>query len=222
MTIAERLAAVRARIAVACTRADRDPDSVALLAVSKTRAPADVAAARAAGQRAFGENRVQELLAKSEELSGEDLEWHSIGSLQTNKVQQLLRVPNLALVHSVDRQKLVDKLAAAADGLDCLLQIDATEDTEKHGATPVDALAVARLVAGKAKRNDGDDMRPVMDALAAVGKRTGVALLASRHNRKADTSKAVHIGGGSIEMAAAVRSLLVCVREPTAISRAPG
>jgi pyridoxal phosphate enzyme (YggS family) len=145
--VAGNLAAVRARIAAACRAAGRDPDTVALLAVSKTHSAASVRAAAAAGQRRFGENRVQELLAKAGELADlPDLRWHLIGSLQTNKVRDLLRVPGLELVHSLDRVRLADELqrelARVGGSLAVLLQIDATGEATKHGCAIADAPAL--------------------------------------------------------------------------------
>lgn len=151
--VAANLAAVRARIASACAAVGRDPAAVGLLAVSKTHAASAVRAAHAAGQRAFGENRVQELRAKADELRAlPDLQWHLIGSLQTNKVRALVRVPGLVLLHSLDRVPLADalqhELARAGARLDVLLQIHATDEATKHGCAPGDASALlAHVVA---------------------------------------------------------------------------
>lgn len=143
MTIAERLQAVYAQIARACELAGRDPGEVDLLPVSK-RHPVDaIVEARASGVAVFGENRVQELLTKSAALEESDIDWHLIGSLQTNKANQVVRVPRLALVQTMDRVKLADalQLAAFKEGLrlDVLLQINATEEDHKHGSSLTDA-----------------------------------------------------------------------------------
>jgi pyridoxal phosphate enzyme (YggS family) len=144
-TIADRLGQVRAQIAAAAKRCGRPRADVALLAVSKTHPAAAVRAAHAAGQRAFGENRVQELAAKASELADlPDLRWHLIGSLQTNKVRELLAVPNLELVHSLDRVSLADELqrqlARTGRRLDVLLQANVTGEANKHGVAPADAM----------------------------------------------------------------------------------
>lgn len=136
-TVGANLARVRERIAAACARAGRPP-AVELLAVSKTHPAALVQQAHAAGQLLFGENRVQELVAKSAEVTAlPGLQWHLIGSLQTNKVGDLLRVPGLALVHSLDRVRLADELqrhlARVDRRLDVLLQVHATDEPTKHG-----------------------------------------------------------------------------------------
>ena len=142
--VAARLAAVHAQIAAAARSIGRDPADVRLLAVSKTNPAAAVAAAYAAGQRDFGENRVQELATKAaalRELAG--LCWHMIGSLQTNKVRELLDVPGLALLHSLDRARLADELqrelARRGGGLDVLLQVHATDEPSKHGCAMAEA-----------------------------------------------------------------------------------
>jgi pyridoxal phosphate enzyme (YggS family) len=151
--IAANLAAVRARIAAACATAGRPAGAVELLAVSKTHPPDAVRAAYAAGQRAFGENRVQELVAKANALADlRDVRWHLIGSLQTNKVRDLLAVPALALLHSLDRARLADELqrelARAGRALDVLLQIHATDEPTKHGCAPEHAPALLAHVRG--------------------------------------------------------------------------
>jgi PLP dependent protein len=151
--IAANLAAVQARIAAACAAHGRDPASVELLAVAKTHPAAAVREAHAAGQLAFGENRVQELAAKAGELRElPALRWHLIGSLQTNKVRELLQVPGLELLHSLDRQRLADELqrelARRGARLDVLLQILATDEATKHGCPPDQAAALlAHVVA---------------------------------------------------------------------------
>lgn len=148
--LAARLAAVHERIAAACGATGRDPASVELLAVSKTRPAADVRAALAAGQTAFGENRIQELVAKAEELAGTGARWHQIGPVQTNKARALCGVADLELIHSLDRPKLVAKLAELADelgrSLAVLIQVHATDEETKHGARPEDVTALAREV----------------------------------------------------------------------------
>ena len=110
-SLAENLEAVHARIAAACARAGRAPDAVRLLAVSKTYGPDAVRAAAAAGQRLFGENRVQEAAAKIPECPG-NLEWHLIGHLQSNKAALAARL--FDWVHSVDSAKLLKPAPASS------------------------------------------------------------------------------------------------------------
>lgn len=187
--IGARLSAVRARIAAACARAGRDPGSVELLAVSKTRPPADVLEAHAAGQRLFGENRVQELVTKAEAVRDADVEWHMIGSLQTNKVRALLAVPGLGLLQSVDRPKLVDalarELAAQEVRLPVLVQVRATDEPTKHGVDPSAAPDLARQVVACPRLELrglmaigplAGDARPAFAAVAALRERLRDAL----------------------------------------------
>lgn len=109
-TISANLQAVRQRIDAAARRAGRNPDSITLVAVSKTRSAADVRAAVDAGQRAFGENYVQEGVAKAHELAPLSLDWHFIGPLQANKTRPVAET--FAWVHSVDRLRVAERLSA--------------------------------------------------------------------------------------------------------------
>ena len=111
-TIATKLQQVRLRIAAACVAARRPVQSVTLLAVSKTFGPAAVREAHAAGQLAFGENYVQEALAKIDALADlrPSIEWHLIGPLQSNKTREVAAV--FDWVHSVDRLKTAERLSA--------------------------------------------------------------------------------------------------------------
>ncbi|MBL8329164.1 MAG: YggS family pyridoxal phosphate-dependent enzyme, partial [Rubrivivax sp.] len=110
-SVVHNLQQVRERIASACERAGRPPSSVRLLAVSKTFPAEAVRQAHAAGQRAFGENYVQEALAKIEALADlrTQLEWHLIGPLQSNKTRPVAEA--FDWVHSVDRLKIAQRLA---------------------------------------------------------------------------------------------------------------
>ncbi|SEA69169.1 YggS family pyridoxal phosphate-dependent enzyme [Paraburkholderia sartisoli] len=145
------LDAVRQRIALAARVAGRDPRSVELLAVSKTFPAEDVRAAHAAGQRAFGENYVQEAVTKIEALVDlrANLEWHFIGPLQSNKSKPVAE--NFDWVHSVDRLKIAERLSAQRpDGLPPLnvcLQVNASGEASKSGVAPGEALELARAVA---------------------------------------------------------------------------
>ncbi len=146
MSLQDRIAAVHARIAAACSVSDRDPRTVTVVAVSKTHDADRVREAIALGQVAFGENRVHELVAKATALVDLHPRWHMIGSVQTNKVKDLLAVPGLTLLHSLDRDKLADVLEAQVgrrgNKLACLIEVNASGDPTKHGATPGDAAAL--------------------------------------------------------------------------------
>lgn len=110
------------------------PASVKLVAVSKTRPVGDILTAYNAGQRYFGENRVQELLSKKDLLAG-DIEWHLIGHLQSNKVKYI--VPFISMIQSVDTYKLLSAINTEASKIkrivDCLLQIHIAGEETKFG-----------------------------------------------------------------------------------------
>jgi pyridoxal phosphate enzyme (YggS family) len=134
------LAAVWARISVATGKAGRADTSVTLVAVSKTKTADAVHAALVAGQRHFGENRVQEAMAKFPALRTEfpDLRLHLIGPLQTNKVDEAVRT--FDVLQSVDRPKLAASLANAMSKLqrrpDCYIQVNIGEEPQKAGIAP--------------------------------------------------------------------------------------
>jgi pyridoxal phosphate enzyme (YggS family) len=141
--LAQRLAAVRARIAEAAQAAARRPEDVTLVAVSKTHDAAAVAAALAAGQRVFGENRVQEAAAKYPPLKARhpDLRLHLIGPLQTNKVKDAVAL--FDTIETVDRPKLAEALARemARQGRrpELFIQVNTGEEPQKAGVMPREA-----------------------------------------------------------------------------------
>jgi pyridoxal phosphate enzyme (YggS family) len=124
---------------------------VTLLAVSKTRTAAEVRALAALGQRAFGENYVQETVAKQAELDDLALEWHLIGHLQSNKAREAAAA--FDWVQSVDRIKLVAELArhrpAQRPPLNVLVQVNIDDEASKHGCRPADAFALAVAIAAE-------------------------------------------------------------------------
>lgn len=150
-TIGDQLQQVRARIVKACASAGRDAAQVQLLAVSKTFGPEAVRDAHAAGQRAFGENYVQEALDKIAALKDlrTELEWHCIGPLQSNKTRPVAEA--FDWVHSVDRLKIAERLSAQRpDGLPPLqlcLQVNVDGGANKSGVAPAELPALARAVA---------------------------------------------------------------------------
>lgn len=143
--IADHLASVRRRIAAAAERAHRSPTDIRLVAVSKTFGPEFVRAAADAGQRDFGENRVQEGLDKIAALQSHGLDWHLIGHLQSNKAKKAAAA--FAWIESIDSLELLRKVnsAAAEAGLRprILIQVDLARETTKHG---IDETAAADLV----------------------------------------------------------------------------
>jgi pyridoxal phosphate enzyme (YggS family) len=144
-----RLAAVDAAIAAAAARPQRPAAAVALLAVSKTQPAAAIRTVAAAGQRRFGENYLQEALAKMAELSDLDLEWHFIGPLQSNKTRPVAE--HFAWVHSVDRLKLAERLSAqrpaALPPLNVCLQVNISAEASKSGCSLAELPALAHAVA---------------------------------------------------------------------------
>ena len=150
--IGDKLQQVQARIVTACTAAGRDPASVRLLAVSKTFLAESLREAHAAGQRAFGENYIQEGVGKIEALADlrPDIEWHCIGPLQSNKTRPVAE--HFDWVHSVDRLKIAERLSAQRPAhlpvLQICLQVNVDGGANKSGVPPADALALARAVAG--------------------------------------------------------------------------
>lgn len=149
LTLAERIERVQERIAIAADRAGRSADEITLIAVSKTVDRATVDEAYALGLRNFGENRVQDSIEKFATPLPSDATLHLIGQLQTNKVASALRV--FSTVHSVDRPSLIAELDRRA-GLnnqivDVLLQVNIAGETQKAGADPADAIALAEQLA---------------------------------------------------------------------------
>ena len=144
--ITQRLAEVRARIAAAARAAGRDPATVTLVAVSKTMPAAAVEEALAAGQRLFGENRVQEAKGKYPALRerAPELRLHLIGHLQTNKAEEAVAVADL--IETVDRPKLAEALAKAMAKLDrrvpVYVQVNTGEEPQKGGVAPLEAEAL--------------------------------------------------------------------------------
>ncbi|MBL8311472.1 MAG: YggS family pyridoxal phosphate-dependent enzyme [Burkholderiales bacterium] len=147
-----RLLAVRQRIAAACRASRRAESSVTLLAVSKLQPTQKIRELHAAGHRAFGENYVQEALAKHAELSGDvhchDIEWHLIGPLQSNKTRAVAET--LHWVHSVDRLKIAERLSAqrppSLPPLNVCIQVNISDEASKSGCAPLEAVPLAVAV----------------------------------------------------------------------------
>jgi pyridoxal phosphate enzyme (YggS family) len=139
MDVASRLAAVRSRIEAACVRAGRDPETVRLLPVSKTQSTKSIMAAYDAGIRMFGENRVQELVEKADELEGiADLHWALIGHLQSNKAKQA--AAGTAEFHALDSIKVASalnrRLHDLGRNLDVFIQVNSSAEPQKFGLAP--------------------------------------------------------------------------------------
>ncbi len=141
--ICHNLAAIRARIAAAAARAGRSCEAITLVAVSKTHPIGDAVTALTLGQRHFGENRVQEAMAKFPELRAAypDLRLHLIGGLQSNKAREAVRVADV--IETLDRRKLADAIAAAitVEGRspDLLVQVNVGDEPQKSGIPTAEA-----------------------------------------------------------------------------------
>ena len=148
-SVSANLAQVRKRIELACQAVGRAPDTVKLLAVSKTMPAQAVREAYAAGQLAFGENYIQEGVDKIAALADLPLEWHCIGPIQSNKTK--LVAENFAWVHSIDRLKIAERLSAQRPAhlppLQVCLQVNVDGGSNKSGVAPEDLLALAQAVA---------------------------------------------------------------------------
>jgi pyridoxal phosphate enzyme (YggS family) len=150
ISIAARLAGVRARLAAAAGRAGRQPADVRLVAVSKTYGPEHVAAAIAAGQSDFGANKVQEGLQKITKLTDRTIRWHLIGHLQSNKARKAGEA--FDWIHAVDSVELLRKVDAAAAAAGrrpkVLVQVDLAGEATKHGAPPEEVRQIVEAAAG--------------------------------------------------------------------------
>jgi pyridoxal phosphate enzyme (YggS family) len=152
-SIAANLQAIRDRISRAARAAGRTPDDVVLVAVSKTCSAEQVMAAAAAGQRAFGENHVQEAVEKITKTSPggpvPPLEWHFIGPIQSNKTGPI--AANFHWVHGIDREKIAQRLHAARPDsmppLDVCIQVNVSGEASKSGIAPGGEAALAEAIA---------------------------------------------------------------------------
>jgi pyridoxal phosphate enzyme (YggS family) len=163
LTIADRLSEVREKIAAACAKAKREPSEVTLVAVTKYAGPEQIREILKLGVGDLGENRVQQLVQRSAQigefhqraLAGGDktiapkIRWHMIGHLQRNKAKQLL--PVVAMIHSIDSLRLaedLDEMLARSDRkLPVLLQVNASEESQKSGVAVGAALHLAEQIA---------------------------------------------------------------------------
>lgn len=215
--IAARLAAVRARIDQAEKAADRTPGSVRLLAVSKLHPAGAVREAHAAGQQAFGENYVQEGLAKMAELAGLPLEWHLIGPLQSNKTREVAE--HFDWVQSVDREKIARRLSeqrpAQLPPLQVCLQVNIDDEASKAGCALAELPVLVRAVLELPRLQLRGLMcipRPGNTAALAALAKTRQDLLASIPGLEAATFDTLSMGmSDDLEAAVAAGSTMVRV-----------
>lgn len=146
--VTENLKIVEEKIAKACERAKRDRSEVTLIAVSKTKPEVMIEEAYAAGQRDFGENKVQEICRKKE-LLPEDIRWHMIGHLQRNKVHQV--VNKACLIHSVDSLRLADTISHEAEKKEIkvpvLVEVNVAQEESKFGVTTEETISLVEEIA---------------------------------------------------------------------------
>jgi hypothetical protein len=193
-TIRVRLQAVQARIERAAKAAGRSPAEVLLVAVSKTFPPELVRQAFEAGQRAFGENYVQEALVKIEALRDLAIQWHYIGPIQSNKSRPVAE--RFSWAHSVDRLKIAQRLSEARppdlDPLDVCIQVNISGEHSKGGIPPGDALRLAHEVARLPRLR--------LRGLMAIPEPTpDVALQRSRFGRLRELRDAIAASGLAID-----------------------
>ncbi len=146
--VTENLRAVEERIGAACERAGRNRDEVTLVAVSKTKPVEMIREAYDAGIRDFGENKVQEMMEKQEQLPG-DIRWHMIGHLQRNKVKYL--IGKVHLIHSVDSLRLAQDISAQSIkndvDTDILIEVNIAGEASKFGISRDEALTLVEQAA---------------------------------------------------------------------------
>lgn len=183
--IAARLATVRERIEAAAARIGRDPDSIAVIAVSKRKPAEDIAAAYEAGQRDFGENYVQEFAAKREQLPPlDDARFHFIGKLQSNKAGKAAGL--FSTIHTLDSSKLARRLDRFGKPLEVFLEVKLSGEESKSGMDPGLLGAVLEEVAAASNLRlsglmtmppwsaDPEHARPYFRHLRALAERHGI------------------------------------------------
>ena len=213
--VAARLVAARSRVAQAAEAAGRAPGSVTLVAVAKTQPAAMVRQALAAGQRVFGENRVQEAAEKYPELRAAypGIELHLIGPLQTNKVRQAVAL--FDVIETLDRPRLAaalaDEMKRAGRRPSCFVQVNTGEEAQKSGVAPIDADAFIRQcreefalpVAGVMCIPPLDeDPAPHFALLAKIAARNGLQQVSM--GMSADFDIAIQFGATHVRLGAAI------------------
>jgi pyridoxal phosphate enzyme (YggS family) len=220
MAISDSLQAVKNRIAAACAAAGRAPDAVRLLVVSKTFPAGAVREAFEAGAQAFGENYVQEGLAKVAELADlrGRIEWHLIGPLQSNKTRPVAEA--FDWVHSVDRLKIAERLAEQRPPglapLNVCLQVNISGEASKSGLAPAEVSALSHRVAAlprlklrglMAVPEPGPEALGQHQAMAALFealKAEGLALDTLSLGMSADLEDAIRAGSTMVRVGSAI------------------
>jgi pyridoxal phosphate enzyme (YggS family) len=213
--IADNLAAIRSRIAAACSAAMRDLESVTLVAVSKTHPAEAVAAALRAGHRVFGENRVQEAQAKFPPLRERhpDLRLHLIGPLQTNKVREAVAL--FDVIETVDRPRLAEALAKEMARqnrpLACYIEVNIGSEAQKAGIAPEEAADFIAECQNRWKLRieglmcippEGQDPVPFFMKLAEIARQNGLRRLSM--GMSADFEDAIACGATHVRVGTAI------------------
>lgn len=217
--LAANLERVRGEIAAAARRAGRDPETVRLVAVTKTVGPEEVARATGLGLQDFGENRVQE--AREKILAHPDLTWHFIGHLQTNKVREVLQ--GFSLLQSLDRLTLAEELQKQAERsgrlVEVLVQVNVSGEKSKHGLPPGELprflaalqafprLLVCGLMTMAPLEAEPADTRPVFRALRELRDRSarpGLELTELSMGMSNDFTVAIEEGATMIRVGSAL------------------
>jgi len=211
--LAERVAAVRARICAAAERARRDPAGITLLAVTKVFPAAAIQQAHTLGLREFGENYVQEFAAKAPEVRGlAGARFHFIGHLQSNKSNQAAEL--FDVIQTVDTAKLARRLESAGRNLEVMLEVKLSGEAAKSGADPAELpeliaavrecphLALTGLMTMPPWSDDAEAARPIFRHLRELGERHGLRGLSM---------------GMSHDLETAVEEGATCVRVGTAL-----
>lgn len=210
MTVRDNLASIHERIEAACRAAGRDPSEVTLVAVSKRQPDERLAEAYDAGHRDFGENFVQELERKQALFP--DARWHLIGHVQSNKAS---RAATASLIHTVDSEKLLKRLAAAG-AKDVLVQVNVDGEATKSGVLPAEAERIVRA----GLETDGANPVGLMCIPAPGAGRAAFAQLARLRDEIADAVEhpLPHLSMGmSGDFEDAIREGATIVRVGTAI-----
>ena len=146
MNIQENLKEIREKIRIAAVNANRNPEEIKLIAVSKTKPMSAILEAIDEGQMDFGENRPQEIVEKFPQAS--DVNWHLIGQLQKNKVKHI--IDKATLIHSVDSLSLADEIQKRAEKIDkiqdILIQVNISGESTKSGVSPEDAIQLCKQI----------------------------------------------------------------------------
>ena len=221
MSIEANLQRLREEMAVACRRAGRAEDAVALMAVSKVHPVEMLLEAYAAGQRLFGENRVQEVAEKAPALAGLEVEMHLIGPLQSNKTARAAEL--FAAVDTVDSLKVAQRLNAAAGvlgkRLPVLIEVKLSREESKHGVAPEELTGLLEGMAGLESLSVNGLMTvPPWSEDAEVARPYFQRLRRLRDERQGACPSLVELSMGmSGDFAVAIEEGSTCVRVGTAV-----